>query len=86
MKKKLLVLLIALILFTGLSLALLVDKNPKQNSVSYSEFCEASENCFDKGILFDTNSILLPFFKEINKKFRNLELYNDSIFKKKKNY
>lgn len=44
----------------------------------------STEN-FDKGILFDNNSILLPFFKVLNKKNRNLELFNDSILKKVKN-
>jgi len=44
----------------------------------------ATEN-FDKGILFDFNPKLLPFFKELNKKFRNLELFKDFILKQVKN-
>ena len=40
---------------------------------------------FDKGILFDFNPKLLPFFIELNKKFRNLELFKDFFLKRVKN-
>ncbi len=44
-----------------------------------------STEIYDKGIIFDYNPRFLPFFNELNNKYRNLEVFRDYILKQAKN-
>lgn len=43
-----------------------------------------STETYDKGIIFNYNPRFFPFFNELNKKYRNLEVYKDYILKQAK--
>ena len=40
---------------------------------------------YDKGIIFNYNSRFLPFFRELNKKYKNLEVFQEHLLKQVKN-
>ncbi len=44
-----------------------------------------STETYDKGIIFDYNPRFLPFFRELNKEYKNLEVFKDYVLKQVKN-